>query len=517
MPFYLQERFFENPPYLLAPGGEQHLISPGPAGELLLQRGTGSFWDEPRPLPQRGESYCAALDRDQLLHLIIMDQGNFYHLIPSPEREKEAVSLFYHEESKVCSHFLITGAGESTLHFLCLAVESALERWWLLHHRYSGGAWEEPRVIDFGSGALENYGDLAVDNRDCLHLVYRIAGAGQSGLYYRNFDREKSHWSKAFPLSLATPSEYPAIAIDETQNIHVLWRTFSESKYFICYRFMGGPGWKTGGWKQETVISSAMAGPPFPFFSHHSGELLICWVEGGTLQRYRFSGDKWDQIAPQSLEKPLLIRAKSFNAEGVPLNYWIPLEGGGTAAGTPLSDLLPKEEDNLDSDFSKLHRYSGKLIGRLSDLSTEKARLEKEAKSRGREMFLLSQQSEKNMRQLRRDLDDKDSELKKLQLHFDQIIGTMKKKIEQGSRAREAERRRYLDELQELQKERRQIERIMQEKEKTIARLEAHIREQHYAIEKLREKNEMLTARAAESWSLKRLWERMGLHKKPGG
>jgi septal ring factor EnvC (AmiA/AmiB activator) len=91
----------------------------------------------------------------------------------------------------------------------------------------------------------------------------------------------------------------------------------------------------------------------------------------------------------------------------------------------------------------------------------------------------------------------------------------MKQKIEQGSRQREAERKRYLEELQELKKERRQIEKIMQEKEKTISRLEARIREQHYRIEKLSEENEMLLAKTAEGWSIKKFWERIALHKKP--
>ena len=59
------------------------------------------------------------------------------------------------------------------------------------------------------------------------------------------------------------------------------------------------------------------------------------------------------------------------------------------------------------------------------------------------------------------------------------------------------------------------MEKILQEKEKTIARLEAQLREQQYQMERLREENEMLTAKAAERWSLKKLWERIALHKKP--
>jgi len=514
MPFYPDERLQECPCWLVS-GDQQHLIFSGSGGELMLQRGTGGVWDEPRRLAQRGEKYCAALDSNRLPHLVIMDRGSFYHLILAPEQEEKPPALFYRDESKECCHFLLTGDRKGALHFICLALDSAAKGWWLLHHRFSGSSWEEPRVIDFGSGTLKNYGDLAVDARHCLHLSYRIAGAGQAGLYYRYFDPESGYWSKAFPLSASSAVDYPSIAVDEKQNLHVLWRTFLEGKYYIYYRFMGGPGWKTGGWRPETAISPGLAEPPFPYISYHSGDLFIEWLEGGTLRRYRFSDDQWERTSPLHFENPLLIRSNSFSLEGSPLNYWILVEGGGTAAGAPLSSFLPAAEDNLDGDFNRLHRYSDKLIGRISDLSTAKERLEREVKKRSKEMLLFSQQSERTMRQLRKSLDDKDAEIKKIQEDFDRIIGNMKQKIEQGSRQREAERKRYLEELQELKKERRQIEKILQEKEKTISRLEARIREQHYRIEKLSEENEMLLAKTAEGWSIKKFWERIALHKKP--
>ncbi len=514
MPFYLREGSYQEAPYLLSSTAKQFLISRGSAGELLVERGAGSIWGEARPLSQQGERYCAAMDAAHLPHLIIMDQGNFYHLALPPEQEETKALHFYREESKECSHFLLTADLQGGLHFVCLALDSSAERWWLLHHRFSGGAWEEPRVIDFGSGAPDNYGELAVDGRSLLHLVYRIAGAGQGGLYYRCFDSESAHWSKAFPLSAPASVEHPSIAVDAAQNLHVIWRTFLEGKYYIRYRFMGGAGWKAAGWKPETVISPGMAEPPLPFLGYHFGDLLIAWLESGALLRYRFGGDRWERIEPQSFEKPLLIRCSSFNAENGLLNYRILVESDG-ASGEPLSSLLPVANDNMEGDFNRLHSCSEKMMGRISRLSTAKARLEEEVKNRGKEMLLLSQQGEKNMRRLNKSLEDKDAELKKLQESFDQIIAGMKQKIEQGNQSREAERRRYLDELQGLKKERRQIESILQEKEKTISRLDTRIREQQYRMEKLGEENEMLIARVNERWNPGKLLRRILLQKKP--
>lgn len=517
MPSYLQESFFLEAPYLLASTDKQYLINPGPAGKLLLQEGIGSAWGEPRPLPLHQDNYCAVLDKNRLPHLVSMEQGHFYHLVPTMEPEEETPVLFYREESKQCSHFLMAGDQQGALHFICLAIDLPAERWWLLHHRYTGSSWEEPRVIDFGSGASENYGDLALDAHDCLHLAYRIDGDSQASLYYRYFDPGAAHWSKAVPLSTSTAIAYPSLVVDQNQNLHLLWRTVFEEKYYICYRFKGGPGWKTGGWKPETVISTEMTGPPFPFFSYQSGELLIAWLESDTLFRYRFAGDHWDQIAPQRFEKPQLIRSNSFSLEGRPLNYWIAVESSESAAGGLPSAILPAVDYNdLESDFTRLDRYSGKLIGQISDLSTAKERLQEELRSRSKEMLLFSQQSEKKMCRLQKSLEHKDAELQKLQEDFTQVVDTLKQKIEQGRQTREAERKRYLSTLQELKKERHQFENILQEKEKTIAQLESRNREQLYQIEQLREENEALKSKTrASSWSVKKLWERIIYYKKP--
>jgi len=72
------------------------------------------------------------------------------------------------------------------------------------------------------------------------------------------------------------------------------------------------------------------------------------------------------------------------------------VESSESAAGGLPSAILPAVDYNdLESDFTRLDRYSGKLIGQISDLSTAKERLQEELRSRSKEMLLFSQQSEK--------------------------------------------------------------------------------------------------------------------------
>jgi len=135
--------------------------------------------------------------------------------------------------------------------------------------------------------------------------------------------------------------------------------------------------------------------------------------------------------------------------------------------------------NDLESDFTRLDRYSGKLIGQISDLSTAKERLQEELRSRSKEMLLFSQQSEKKMCRLQKSLEHKDAELQKLQEDFTQVVDTLKQKIEQAGRP--ARRKKALSQYTAgTKKERHQFENILQEKEKTIAQLESRNREQLY-------------------------------------
>ena len=100
-------------------------------------------------------------------------------------------------------------------------------------------------------------------------------------------------------------------------------------------------------------------------------------------------------------------------------------------------------------------------------------------------MLLLSQKSEKRELQWRKSLEEKDTELQKLQQELGQIIKNLKKKIERGGRAGEAERKRFLQSIDEHKAGQRRLESALREKEEAIALLEARCLEQRRLIEQL--------------------------------
>ena len=278
-----------------------------------------------------------------------------------------------------------------------------------------------------------------------------------------------------------------------------------EGKHYICYRFKGGPGQKRQGWTPETVISAAMEGPPFPFFTYRSGELFIAWLDGSALFRYRFAGDRWEGAVPQQFEKPRLLRIYSLDPAGKSLSYWAAVEND-----EPITTAIPAIIDRTDpaSDLSRIDRFSGKLFNRIADLSTTRDRLEEKIRSRDREMLLFSQQSEKEKRLLQKNLESKDGELIKLQQDFKQIVDNLKEKIERGRQSAESERKRFLRSLEEHKQESRRFENTLREKEKLIAQLERRCREQQLLIKELEREKEALRPKTRKGRrGLKDLWE----------
>jgi hypothetical protein len=504
VPFSHQQDFILEAPYLLLSADKEYLIEPAPKG-LLVREGVGALWGEPALLSLDREHFSAALDGRGAPHLLFAGQGHYYHL-PAPTWEAaEPGAPFYRDEGRQSGPLLLAGDQRGNLHLISPVSEVSAERWWLLHHLYSSGSWQEPRTIDSGSGAVASSGSPLIDESGRLHFIYSRMSPRGSALYYRQFDTHSSRWGEAAILPTTTPGAFPSLAADEEQNLHLLWSTAVEGKHYIYYRFKGGPGRKRQGWTPETVISSAMEAPPFPFFTYRSGELFIAWLDGSALFRYRFAGDRWEGAAPQQFKKPRLLRIYSLDPAGKSLSYWAAVEND-----EPITTAIPAIIDRTDpaSDLSRIDRFSGKLFNRIADLSTTRDRLEEKIRSRDREMLLFSQQSEKEKRLLQKNLESKDGELIKLQQDFKQIVDNLKEKIERGRQSAESERKRFLRSLEEHKQESRRFENTLREKEKLIAQLERRCREQQLLIKELEREKEALRPKTRKGRrGLKDLWE----------
>lgn len=521
MPYPVGESSTWDSPFLLAGPGGRHLIYRRAEGALLWRKSDGVAWTGPAPLPATGESFCAVLDAAQSPHVVVCDKGKFFHLRPEdgpgegPERADPAI--FYRDEEKSCSHLVMSADPEGTLHLIYLALETAADRWWLLHHRYSGESWEEPRVIDFGGGASCNYGAVTAGENNGLHLVYRIKEQEQTVLYYRYFNATTLNWSKAVPVAAAADILYPAVLAGPARHLHVLWCAPDGPHYRIGYRLLAKAGWSAGGWKPEVTPAGNLAEPAFTFFTYRRKEPVMAWLEGEKLCSFRYTGGHWEKTPPEKFEYTGLIRCFFFHPPQPPLFYLLPARG--EAEPGPEEDVLPGEEErlaDLEPDFDRLQQYSGTLIDRASSLTETKTRLERALEEKKKQIYRLSRENERTVHSLRQSLAEKDQGLQELEKKFNQTVSSLKEKIDRSRQTWETERKRRLEELQALKKEQHQFAQVLKDKETTIARLERRCRELEFREQQLQEENRLLAEQLRESggWSIKKFLGRL-LHNKP--
>lgn len=504
-------------PILLSGREKQLYIYRETDRKILYRWRSDNRWEDRRTLPHETDTIAGTLDNNGSPHMVILSRGGFCHL-KAAENGDFAGEPFYTEESKLCSQLLMLGDGKGSIHLIYLAVDREASRWWLLHHRFNGETWEEPRVIDFGGGGPANYGSIAIDSQDTLHLVYRISEQNETALYYRYFCPETLNWSKAQPVATGTRVGHHSVCLDRQQNLHAVWCAAGESKYFVHYRLMLKAGWPAGGWKQEVAISPELDSAPFPFFVYRKTGPAMCWLHAHELNSFKFTDKGWEKESPLHLNDPRLLRCISLGQEGCVQSYWKVIDGDGLPDEDSAAPAPVDTEDYLEDpgpDFEKLQQYSESLLDRAASLSKTKTRLEQVVDQKKKELSWMARQNRETVSNLRQSLAEKDRELHELEEKFNQAVNSLKSKTDQNRKSFEAEKKRYFSELQSLKKERRQFEQIMKEKENTISRLDSRIRQQEYHLKQLQEENEWLAAQLRDrGWSFSKFIRKL-LHNKP--
>lgn len=514
MSIHFDEQLFWDSPCLVG----------GPDRQLFIYRAADSGWKqrekifdswaEPADLPRKNGYLCAVMDMRRRVHLVIFEEGDLYHLAQKENRFSE--NRFYQEKNRSCSHMLLTCDSENTIHFVYLALNSRDSRWWLLHHRLSAKGWEEPRVIDFGEGAGLNYGGIAMDYKNNLHLVYRIAEQKQTALYYRHFSPVAQNWSKALLLAISSEIDYPSIFIDRDQNVHTLWAAADQSGYQLIYRVMVQGGWPAGGWKPAAVLSPPSEHKLFPFFNLQQENLIMAWLDQHTISCFRYQQHSWEKLPPVPIEEPLLTRHYVALPPGPPALFW-----SLTQDGSPLPLYLHPTgsagtlTENLEPQFSRLEQASEALVRRASSLHSAKSRLEQSLDEKRKELTLISRQSKNNIQVMQQNLEEKDNKLNSLEEKFKHTITELRQKMEQAEKKWNEEKKLIHRELQGFKKDRRQFDLMLKEKENTIARLDQRLREQEQQIKQLTIENEALAKKlSGKWWSFKKLLGKM-IHNKP--
>jgi hypothetical protein len=108
------------------------------------------------------------------------------------------------------------------------------------------GSWSAPVNISANDTIASQYPDIAIDSDDNLHVVWQDETAlAITDIYYIN-KTPGGPWSSEVDISNnAGASRWPAIAIDNDDNLHVVWHDQTPGIYEIYYSFSldGGLTW----------------------------------------------------------------------------------------------------------------------------------------------------------------------------------------------------------------------------------------------------------------------------------
>ncbi|MHA1465288.1 MAG: hypothetical protein ACTSQ2_09380, partial [Candidatus Heimdallarchaeaceae archaeon] len=101
-------------------------------------------------------------------------------------------------------------------------------------YKLSGGSWSTSEVVSTESTATSSKPKIAVDSEDKLHLIWAdssdISGAGTDNDIFYKSKPSGGSWSSLEIVSSESTgmSELPDIFIDISDNVHLVWRDFTD-------------------------------------------------------------------------------------------------------------------------------------------------------------------------------------------------------------------------------------------------------------------------------------------------
>jgi hypothetical protein len=137
---------------------------------------------------------------------------------------------------------------------------------WAVYYKKSedgGTTWTSARRITWTSGA-SSYPAIGVDSSDAVHVVWRDDSTGVSEVYYKKSADGGATWSEARRLSWTSgESRAPATAIGPDGAVHVVWRDDTPGNAEVYYKSSsdGGTTWNASKrltWNSGESFTSAV-------------------------------------------------------------------------------------------------------------------------------------------------------------------------------------------------------------------------------------------------------------------
>lgn len=140
-----------------------------------------------------------------------------------------------------------------------------------------GSTWTDAQRLTWTSGDSE-YPAIAVDSSDDLHLVWMDEWPGNGELYYMKSTDGGDSWSKSKRLTWNSGGSYePVMAVDSSDNLHLLWYDYTPGSAQLYYKRSTDRG-ATWSASQRLVWNSDPCWHP-DLAAYSSGHLYVVWMD----------------------------------------------------------------------------------------------------------------------------------------------------------------------------------------------------------------------------------------------
>jgi hypothetical protein len=207
--------------------------------QIYYSMWNGSVWSSPLNITYASEHSMLpviAVDSNDDLHVTYSDAWSPYHVYytkkttPAGWSTAVSISTLAGMTSYIQYHSSIAIDSNDYVHVVWYGRASGYSQaqiWYALWN----GSWQTPVLVSSGLGTGEPQSNpcIAVDSSDNLHVVWygqkSVTHPTVYQIYYAKYD---GSWSTPLRIStyanqLSQNQYYPTVALDEDDNIHVLW------------------------------------------------------------------------------------------------------------------------------------------------------------------------------------------------------------------------------------------------------------------------------------------------------
>ena len=129
-------------------------------------------------------------------------------------------------------------AAGSGSHFHIICTDRTPGNYELYHKRSMDGgiAWNAPKRLTWTPGSSD-LPAVAIDSDDHIHVIWPDDTPGYHEIYYKQSTDEGTTWNTMNRLTWTPGTSYlPAVAIDSSGAIHVVWQDNTPGNYEIYYK-----------------------------------------------------------------------------------------------------------------------------------------------------------------------------------------------------------------------------------------------------------------------------------------